>query len=83
MSSTLYRGSGILRALLGSLLLGSMVLGGCGEAPPPSTEPKPVAVGARPVAADAQQAAAIRFTDVTTAAGIIFQHEAGATGKKW
>jgi tetratricopeptide (TPR) repeat protein len=26
---------------------------------------------------------ALQFTDVTTAAGIVFRHEAGATGQKW
>jgi tetratricopeptide (TPR) repeat protein len=25
----------------------------------------------------------VRFTDVTAAAGVVFQHEAGASGKKW
>jgi tetratricopeptide (TPR) repeat protein len=70
--------------MLGSLLLLVVILtAGCGEAPPASeaTQPKAtVATSAPPAPAPA---AAIRFTDVTAAAGLRFRHEAGATGKKW
>jgi tetratricopeptide (TPR) repeat protein len=58
--------------LWGSLMLSALMLGGCGDAPPPPAAPK---TAAEPVV--------IRFTDVTAAAGITFRHEAGASGKKW
>ena len=69
--------------LIGGLLLAILALGGCGETPPPPEATKPAApVSTTRPGAD-RQAAAIQFTDVTAAAGIAFQHEAGASGKKW
>jgi enediyne biosynthesis protein E4 len=64
--------------LLATLLLGGMALAGCGDAPPQPAATKPAARVAL-----ARQPTAIQFTDVTAAAGIVFRHEAGATGKKW
>ena len=40
-------------------------------------------VAVRAPAADAEPFANVRFTDVTSAAGIHFTHNAGRTGKKW
>ncbi|HXH08401.1 MAG TPA: hypothetical protein VNP04_01295, partial [Alphaproteobacteria bacterium] len=64
--------------LLWGLLLVGLALGGCGDAPSPSTATKPSA----PVTA-AKPPAMIRFSDVTAAAGLDFRHEAGASGQKW
>ena len=62
------------------IVVGLLVLGGCSEAPTSDnpqaalkTTPSPVPVSS----------STPRFTDVTAASGIRFQHEAGATGKKW
>jgi tetratricopeptide (TPR) repeat protein len=78
MTTAPMRQSRRLWGLMGGLLLAGLTLGGCGDAPSPPAATKPSA----PVAA-AKPPAMIRFTDVTAAAGIAFQHEAGATGKKW
>ena len=67
----------ILWVLVGSFLLSGM-MAGCSDAPPQPAATKPAAR-----VASARQPIAIRFTDVTAAAGIVFRHEAGATGKKW
>ncbi len=83
MANALHGSSNIFRVLLGSVLLGGMVLGGCGETPSPPVAHKPAAVRTPDRAPAAPPSGGIRFTDVTAAAGIVFQHEAGATGKKW
>ncbi len=69
--------------VMGSLLLSALTLGGCGDAPPPPAAPKTAAEGSAGREAAAPQPTAIRFTDVTVAAGLTFRHEAGASGKKW
>jgi tetratricopeptide (TPR) repeat protein len=83
MTKALIRPSQMVWVLMGSLMLSTMTLGGCGEAPTPPAAPKTAAEpsAARPAAAP--QPVAIRLTDVTAAAGIAFWHEAGASGKKW
>ncbi|MEE9146975.1 MAG: CRTAC1 family protein, partial [Candidatus Tectomicrobia bacterium] len=63
------------------LLLGLLLLSGCGDAPPASGPPSDQSTTVPPPLAPI--AVPIRFTDVTASAGVIFQHEAGATGKKW
>jgi enediyne biosynthesis protein E4 len=73
----------LLRMLMESLLLGGMLLPGCGDAPPQPTETQPASGVSTDRQPPAQQAAVAHFTDVTAAAGIVFRHEAGATGKKW
>jgi enediyne biosynthesis protein E4 len=65
-----------------SLVLNALTWGGCGDAPaPPAATPTAEVSVTGPPAAPPP--ATIRFTDVTSAAGIVFRHEAGATGKKW
>jgi tetratricopeptide (TPR) repeat protein len=72
----------IVLRLVGGLLLGGMLLGGCGESPPSdeATQPSAAVSTVRPAT---PSAAAVRFTEVTSEAGLSFRHEAGATGKKW
>lgn len=70
-------------SLVTGVLLIGMVLTGCGEAPPQpggSQAAGQVSTVGQP---SASHPTAFRFADVTAAAGIVFQHEAGATGKKW
>ena len=64
-----------------SVVLTALASGGCGDAPAPpaTTTPAAEVSEARP---PASPPATIRFTDVTTTAGLVFRHEAGATGKK-
>jgi enediyne biosynthesis protein E4 len=69
--------------LITGLVFGVMALGGCGDSspPPPATQPSSqVSTAGEPTAS---RVGAIHYTDVTTAAGIVFRHEAGASGKKW
>ena len=62
------------------IVVGLLVLGGCSEAPTSdNTQPSPK-TALSPVSVSSSTP---RFTDVTAASGIHFQHEAGATGKKW
>jgi enediyne biosynthesis protein E4 len=65
-----------------SIALTTLVWGGCRDtpAPPATTTPAAEVSGEGP---PASQLATIHFTDVTAMAGIVFRHEAGATGKKW
>ena len=66
-----------------SLLMGCLLANGCDESPsqndPVTSQPAAITASSsvRPATAT------IRFTDVTTVVGVKFQHEAGATGKKW
>ncbi|MGH8070869.1 MAG: tetratricopeptide repeat protein [Candidatus Entotheonellia bacterium] len=85
MSKALRRRSQLLWALIGSLVLvlSALTLGGCGDSAPPPAATKPSAQVSPAGQSPVRQAATIRFTDVTVAAGIVFQHEAGASGKKW
>jgi enediyne biosynthesis protein E4 len=64
-------------------MLSVLMLGGCGESPPPPAVTKPPAQVSTAGEPTAPQVVPLRFTDVTAAAGIVFRHEAGATGKKW
>jgi enediyne biosynthesis protein E4 len=50
------------------------------QKPQESKKPAPQVTVVTPLA---PPPVALQFTDVTTAAGVIFRHEAGATGKKW
>jgi tetratricopeptide (TPR) repeat protein len=73
-----------LSRLVASLVLMALTLAGCGDPTPspPAATPSSTKVSASQAAA-VPQPAAIRFTDVTAAAGVVFRHEAGASGKKW
>ncbi|HEY7494785.1 MAG TPA: VCBS repeat-containing protein, partial [Candidatus Tectomicrobia bacterium] len=62
-------------------LLGSLLVSGCDNTPSAPVATSPSTATPPPPAATA--VAEIHFTDVTRAAGLVFQHEAGATGKKW
>jgi tetratricopeptide (TPR) repeat protein len=83
MAMALMRQSQMLRRLVESLLLITLTLGGCSDHPTPPAATQPTAEVSTTREAAVPQPAAIRFTDVTAAAGIVFRHEAGATGKKW
>jgi tetratricopeptide (TPR) repeat protein len=76
------RQSKIMLWLVGGLLLGSMLLGGCGESPPSDETQQPNAAGSTVLPATAS-AVPVRFTEVTSEGGLSFRHEAGASGKKW
>jgi tetratricopeptide (TPR) repeat protein len=83
MGNALYRGRNRGWGLITGLVFGVMTLGGCGDSspPPPDRQPSPqVSTVGEPTASPV---GAIHYTDVTAAAGIVFQHEAGASGKKW
>jgi enediyne biosynthesis protein E4 len=83
MTKALIRRSQMLSVLLGSFLLSALMLGGCGDPSPPPAATKPPAQVSPAGRSPTSQPAPIRFTDATAAAGIAFQHEAGASGKKW
>ena len=76
------RGGIALRGLVGSMVCMALLAGACNESQKPqeSTRPAPQIIA---VAAPPPPPAALQFTDVTAAAGVVFRHEAGATGKKW
>ena len=83
MGNTLYRGRNRGWGLITGLVFGVMTLAGCGDSstPPPARQPSPqVSVAGE---STASPVGAIHYTDVTAAAGIVFHHEAGASGKKW
>lgn len=64
-------------------VLGVFLLIGCTESSPP-TSTTPTAPGAsQPPRSLPSADVSIRFTDVSTTAGIDFRHAAGATGRKW
>jgi hypothetical protein len=83
MAMLLVRHSQMLRRLVESLLLIALMLGGCSDPPAPPAVTQPTTEVSTTREAAAPQPTAIRFTDVTAAAGVVFQHEAGATEKKW
>src|SRR6266705_3373757 len=76
------RSSMALLGLVGSVVCSALLAGACNDSqkPPESTKPAPQVTA---VASPAPPPAALQFTDVTAAAGVVFRHEAGATGKKW
>src|SRR6266851_2212654 len=75
-------GGMILRGLVGSVVCLALLTSACNDSQKPQESPKP-APQVTAVAPPAPPPAALQFTDVTAAAGVIFRHEAGATGKKW
>jgi enediyne biosynthesis protein E4 len=83
MVTALTRQSRMLRRLAASLLSIALTLGGCSDPPPPPVATQPTAEVSTTRVVAVPQPASIRFTDVTAAAGIVFRHEAGASGKKW
>ena len=76
------RGGMALRGLVGSVVCITLLAGACNDSQKPqeSTRPAPQVTAVAPSSAPP---AALQFTDVTAAAGMVFRHEAGATGKKW
>jgi tetratricopeptide (TPR) repeat protein len=83
MGNALYRERNRVWGFITGLVFGVMTLGGCGDnsPPPPVTQPSPqVSTAGEPTASPV---GAIDYTDVTAAAGIVFRHESGASGKKW
>ena len=68
--------SGVITNIL-LIFLALSLISGCGEGtsqPDSAASPSPVS---------STPSMSIRFTDVTADAGLHFQHDAGATGKKW
>ena len=80
--STRQCGSMVLRGFVGSVVCLALLTSACNDSQKPqeSTKPAPQVTAVAPPALPPM---ALQFTDVTTAAGVIFRHEAGATGKKW
>src|SRR5712664_2857284 len=76
------RSSMALRGLVGSVVCYASLAGACRDSQKPTESPRP-APQHTAVAPLAPPPAALQFTDVTAAAGVVFRHEAGATGKKW
>jgi enediyne biosynthesis protein E4 len=83
MGNALYRERNRVWGLVTGLAFGVMALGGCGDSspPPPAGQSSPQVSTAEE--STASPAGAFHYTDVTAAAGIVFRHEAGASGKKW
>src|SRR5215510_3482114 len=75
-------GSMVLRGFVGSVVGLSLLVGACNDSQKPQESGKP-APQVTAVTPPAPPSAALQFTDVTAAAGVVFRHEAGATGKKW
>ena len=71
----------VLRGLVGSVMLISLLAGACNDSQKPQEPVRPAPQGTAAPAAAPQ--AALQFRDVTTAAGVVFRHAAGAAGKKW
>jgi tetratricopeptide (TPR) repeat protein len=71
-----------LRGLVSGVVCCALLVGACNDSQKPQESPKP-APQVTAVASPAPPPAALQFTDVTAAAGVVFRHEAGATGKKW
>ena len=67
----------------GCLLLITLLLSACSDTQPPTDTTTPTTSTPGPPATAPTSVVEVRFTDVTTAAGVVFQHEAGASGKKW
>ena len=80
--STRQRSSMVLRGLVGSVVCFALLTSACNDSQKPQESPQP-APQVTAVAPPAPPPAALQFTDVTAAAGVVFRHEAGATGKKW
>src|SRR2546425_13292339 len=71
-----------LRGLVSSVVCCVLLAGACNDSQKPQESPRP-APQVTAVASPAPPPAALQFTDVTIAAGVVFRHEAGATGKQW
>ena len=80
--STRQRSSMVLRGLVGSVVCFALLTSACNDSQKPQESPQP-APQVTAVAPPAPPPVALQFTDVTAAAGVVFRHEAGATGKKW
>ena len=80
--STRQRGSMVLRGLVGSVVCFALLTSACNDSQKPLgvSAASPAGYGRRPAS---PATAGLQFTDVTAAAGVVFRHEAGATGKKW
>ena len=72
----------VVRGLAGSMVGLVLLAGACNDAQKSQESPKP-APQVTAVASPTPPPVALQFTDVTAAAGVVFRHEAGATGKKW
>jgi len=59
-----------------------LLAGACNDSQKSQESPKP-APQVPAVATPDPPPVTLQFTDVTAAAGVVFRHEAGATGKKW
>ena len=81
---TAYTGWQHWRRVVACLVLSGLLNAGCDSTPsaPQEATPAPAAT-LTPTFSAPTATVDIRFTDVTTAAGLIFHHEAGARGKKW
>ncbi len=73
----------MLWGLIDVVVFVSLLTGGCGDTASQSGKPDSVSINSTTVPVSAPQDVTIRFTDVTSAAGLAFKHESGATGKKW
>src|SRR5262245_23191085 len=80
--STRQRGGMVLRGFVGSVVCLVLLTSACNDSQKPQESSKP-ALHVTAIAPPAPPPVALQFTDVTAAAGVIFRHEAGATGKKW
>ena len=76
------RRSMALRGRVSSVVCLVLLTSACNDSQKPQESPKP-APQVTVVAPPTPPAVALQFTDVTAAAGVVFRHEAGATGKKW
>ena len=72
----------VVRGLAGSMVGLVLLAGACNDSQKSQESPKP-APQVTAVASPTPPPVALQFTDVTAAAGVVFRHEAGATGKKW
>ena len=81
---TAYTGWRHWRSVVACLVLSGLLNAGCDSTPSAPQEAAHSTAATSALDFSAPTATVdIRFTDVTTAAGLIFQHEAGARGKKW
>ena len=72
----------VVRGLAGTMVGFVLLAGACNDSQKSQESPTP-APQVTAVASPTPPPVTLQFTDVTAAAGVIFRHEAGATGKKW